>query len=170
MQGCKEPKTGCAACVPCTSAPLHPPITPPATLVLRVPQNTAVRYKGTKINIIDTPGHADFGGEVERVLNMADGVLLLGAVVKASLIGCRVSGRGAASCGTPQIAVTVPDLCKGGRHAPRCTGTVDCLSNTFQEGFKIISPLLCHVFRCVQSTLWRAPCPRPALCCARHWS
>jgi signal recognition particle receptor subunit beta len=40
-------------------------------------QNTAVRYKGTKINIIDTPGHADFGGEVERVLNMADGVLLL---------------------------------------------------------------------------------------------
>ena len=34
-------------------------------------------YKGTKINIIDTPGHADFGGEVERVLNMADGVLLL---------------------------------------------------------------------------------------------
>ncbi|KAI7840975.1 hypothetical protein COHA_005204 [Chlorella ohadii] len=40
-------------------------------------KNTAVRYKGTKINIIDTPGHADFGGEVERVLNMADGVLLL---------------------------------------------------------------------------------------------
>ncbi|EFN52322.1 hypothetical protein CHLNCDRAFT_36900 [Chlorella variabilis] len=40
-------------------------------------KNTAVRYKGNKINIIDTPGHADFGGEVERVLNMADGVLLL---------------------------------------------------------------------------------------------
>ncbi|KAK9810279.1 hypothetical protein WJX72_007818 [[Myrmecia] bisecta] len=40
-------------------------------------KNTAVRYKGIKINIIDTPGHADFGGEVERVLNMCDGVLLL---------------------------------------------------------------------------------------------
>lgn len=40
-------------------------------------KNVAVNYKGTKINIIDTPGHADFGGEVERVLNMADGVLLL---------------------------------------------------------------------------------------------
>jgi len=40
-------------------------------------KNVSVRYKGTKINIIDTPGHADFGGEVERVLNMADGVLLL---------------------------------------------------------------------------------------------
>lgn len=40
-------------------------------------KNTAIRYKNTKINIIDTPGHADFGGEVERVLKMVDGVLLL---------------------------------------------------------------------------------------------
>ena len=40
-------------------------------------KNVAINYKGYKINIIDTPGHADFGGEVERVLNMADGVLLL---------------------------------------------------------------------------------------------
>ena len=42
-----------------------------------VSKNVSVVYKNTKINIIDTPGHADFGGEVERVLNMADGVLLL---------------------------------------------------------------------------------------------
>ena len=40
-------------------------------------KNVSVRYKDTKINIIDTPGHSDFGGEVERVLNMADGVLLI---------------------------------------------------------------------------------------------
>lgn len=40
-------------------------------------KNVSIRYKNTKINIIDTPGHSDFGGEVERVLNMADGVLLL---------------------------------------------------------------------------------------------
>jgi GTP-binding protein len=40
-------------------------------------KNLAVMYKDTKFNILDTPGHADFGGEVERVLNMADGVLLV---------------------------------------------------------------------------------------------
>jgi len=40
-------------------------------------KNVAVEFAGVKINIIDTPGHADFGGEVERVLKMADGVLLL---------------------------------------------------------------------------------------------
>ena len=42
-----------------------------------VSKNVSVNYKGFKINIIDTPGHADFGGEVERVLNMADGALVL---------------------------------------------------------------------------------------------
>src|SRR5260370_8953260 len=40
-------------------------------------KNTAVNYRGVKINIVDTPGHADFGGEVERGLRLVDGVLLL---------------------------------------------------------------------------------------------
>ena len=40
-------------------------------------KNISINYKGVKINVIDTPGHADFGGEVERVLNMADGALLI---------------------------------------------------------------------------------------------
>ncbi len=40
-------------------------------------KNTAIVYRGVKINIVDTPGHADFGGEVERTLNMVDGVMLL---------------------------------------------------------------------------------------------
>lgn len=40
-------------------------------------KNTAINYKGTRINIMDTPGHADFGGEVERIMKMVDGVLLV---------------------------------------------------------------------------------------------
>ena len=40
-------------------------------------KNTAIDYKGTRINILDTPGHADFGGEVERIMKMVDGVVLV---------------------------------------------------------------------------------------------
>ena len=40
-------------------------------------KNTAVQYKGTRVNIMDTPGHADFGGEVERIMRMVDGVVLV---------------------------------------------------------------------------------------------
>ena len=49
-------------------------------------KNCAVVYKGTHINIVDTPGHADFGGEVERVLSMVDSVLLLVDVVELSKV------------------------------------------------------------------------------------
>src|SRR3970282_576458 len=48
-------------------------------------KNCAVRYRGTHINIVDTPGHADFGGEGERVLAMVDGVLLLVDAVEAPM-------------------------------------------------------------------------------------
>ena len=48
-------------------------------------KNVSVRYKDVKINIIDTPGHADFGGEVERVLHMADGVILLVAAFEGPM-------------------------------------------------------------------------------------
>jgi len=52
-------------------------------------KNTAIRYRGTKINIVDTPGHADFGGEVERTLTMVDGVLLLVDAAEGPLPGTK---------------------------------------------------------------------------------
>lgn len=52
-------------------------------------KNTSIHYKGTKINIVDTPGHADFGGEVERTLTMVDGVLLLVDAVEGPLPGTK---------------------------------------------------------------------------------
>lgn len=48
-----------------------------AGLIASPVQNCAIKYKGTKFNLVDTPGHADFGGEVERILNMVDGILLV---------------------------------------------------------------------------------------------
>ena len=53
-------------------------------------KNTAIRYGDTKINIVDTPGHADFGGEVERILKMVNGVILLVDAAKALELGHRV--------------------------------------------------------------------------------
>ena len=68
-------------------------------------KNTAVRYKGVKINIIDTPGHADFGGEVERVLNMADGCLLLVDAVEGPMPQTRFVLRKAFDLGLRPILV-----------------------------------------------------------------
>lgn len=68
-------------------------------------KNTAVTYRGVKINIIDTPGHADFGGEVERVLNMADGVLLLVDAVDGPMPQTRFVLRKALEMGHQAIVV-----------------------------------------------------------------
>jgi GTP-binding protein len=68
-------------------------------------KNTAVTYRGVKINIIDTPGHADFGGEVERVLNMADGVLLLVDAVDGPMPQTRFVLRKALELGHRAIVV-----------------------------------------------------------------
>ena len=68
-------------------------------------KNTAVHYEGTKINIIDTPGHADFGGEVERVLNMADGVLLLVDAFEGPMPQTRFVLQKALSIGLKPIVV-----------------------------------------------------------------
>jgi GTP-binding protein len=68
-------------------------------------KNTSARYKNTKINIIDTPGHADFGGEVERTLRMADGVLLLVDAAEGPLPQTRFVLRKALELGFPVIVV-----------------------------------------------------------------
>lgn len=62
-------------------------------------KNCAVEYNGTHINIVDTPGHADFGGEVERVLSMVDGVLLLVDAVEGPMPQTRFVTRKALALG-----------------------------------------------------------------------
>ena len=68
-------------------------------------KNVAVTYKGIKINIIDTPGHADFGGEVERVMNMADGVLLLVDAFEGPMPQTRFVTQKAINAGKKAIVV-----------------------------------------------------------------
>jgi len=68
-------------------------------------KNCAVRYRGTHINIVDTPGHADFGGEVERVLSMVDGVLLLVDAVEGPMPQTRFVTRKALAHGLKPIVV-----------------------------------------------------------------
>ena len=68
-------------------------------------KNTAVDYEGTHINIVDTPGHADFGGEVERVLSMVDGVLLLVDAVEGPMPQTRFVTRKALALGLKPIVV-----------------------------------------------------------------
>ena len=68
-------------------------------------KNCAIRYRGTHINIVDTPGHADFGGEVERVLSMVDGVLLLIDAVEGPMPQTRFVTRKALALGLKPIVV-----------------------------------------------------------------
>ena len=68
-------------------------------------KNCAVEYQGTHVNIIDTPGHADFGGEVERVLSMVDGVLLLVDAVEGPMPQTRFVTRKALALGLKPIVV-----------------------------------------------------------------
>src|SRR5574342_892219 len=68
-------------------------------------KNTAVTYLGVKINIVDTPGHADFGGEVERVMNMVDGVLLVVGAAEGPMPQTRFVLRKALEMGHKAIVV-----------------------------------------------------------------
>ena len=68
-------------------------------------KNTSVRWRDTKINIVDTPGHADFGGEVERILRMVDGVLILVDVAEGPMPQTRFVTRKALALGLAPIVV-----------------------------------------------------------------
>ena len=72
-------------------------------------KNTSVRYRDVKLNIIDTPGHADFGGEVERGLTMVDGILLLVDASEGPLPQTRFVLRKALERGLPVILVVIED-------------------------------------------------------------
>ena len=76
-------------------------------------KNTSVRYGDTKINIIDTPGHADFGGEVERVLSMVDGAILLVDAAEGPMPQTRF------------VLSKAPPRCPSGRDRRRSAGTAD---------------------------------------------
>ncbi len=92
-------------------------------------KNTAVTYAGTKINIIDTPGHADFGGEVERVLNMADGCLLLVDAVEGPMPQTRTVLQQALALGLRPIVV----VNKVDRPAARPAEVVSLTQDLFLE-------------------------------------
>ena len=68
-------------------------------------KNTAVVWNGVKINIVDTPGHADFGGEVERILRMVDGVVLLVDAAEGPMPQTRFVTRKALEVGLPPLVV-----------------------------------------------------------------
>src|SRR3954453_8295871 len=70
-----------------------------------VAKNTAITYRGIKINIVDTPGHADFGGEVERGLRLVDGVLLLVDAAEGPLPQTRFVLAKALGLGLPAVVV-----------------------------------------------------------------
>ena len=91
-------------------------------------KNTALNYKGTKINIIDTPGHADFGGEVERILSMVDGVVLLVDAVEGCMPQTRYVLKKALSLNKKPV-VCINKIDKGGD----INATIDGIINLFIE-------------------------------------
>ena len=104
-------------------------------------KNTAVIYKNTKINIIDTPGHADFGGEVERILSMVDGVVLLVDAVEGCMPQTRYVLKKALSLNKKPV-VCINKIDKGGDVNQTIDGIIDLFielgANDEQLDFKVI--------------------------------
>lgn len=104
-------------------------------------KNTAVNYKGVKINIIDTPGHADFGGEVERILSMVDGVILLVDAVEGCMPQTRYVLKKALSLNKKPVVV-INKIDKGGDLNKTMDGVIDLFielgANDDQLDFKTV--------------------------------
>ena len=92
-------------------------------------KNCAVRWQGTHINIVDTPGHADFGGEVERALSMVDGVLLLIDAVEGPMPQTRFVTRKALALGLKPIVV----VNKVDRPGARCDEVINAAFDLFDK-------------------------------------
>ncbi|MFM1835219.1 MAG: hypothetical protein RJB52_1429, partial [Pseudomonadota bacterium] len=109
-------------------------------------KNCAVEYDGTHINIVDTPGHADFGGEVERVLSMVDGVLLLVDAVEGPMPQTRFVTKKALALGLKPIVV----VNKVDRPGARCDYVINATFELFdklgateeQLDFPVIFPVI----------------------------
>ncbi len=123
-------------------------------------KNTAVHYKGVKINIVDTPGHADFGGEVERVLKMVNGVLLLVDSFEGPMPQTRFVLKKALELDLPVIIV----VNKMDRPDARCAEVVDetleLLLELDASDEQLDSPIVFASGRSGYATLdWRQPTP-----------
>ena len=105
-------------------------------------KTTSVRYKGVKLNIIDTPGHADFGGEVERVLGMADGCLLLVDAAEGPMPQTRVVLRQALALGLQPIIVVNKIDRTNARPAETVEATHDLLLEFAREAWQLDAPIL----------------------------
>jgi GTP-binding protein len=105
-------------------------------------KNTSVRYRGVTLNIIDTPGHADFGGEVERVLGMADGCLLLVDAAEGPMPQTRVVLRQALAMGLrPLIVINKVDR-PNARPAEALEATHDLLLELATDPAQLEAPVL----------------------------
>jgi GTP-binding protein len=105
-------------------------------------KTASIRYRGVKINIIDTPGHADFGGEVERVLGMADGCLLLVDAVDGPMPQTRVVLRQALALGLSPIIVINKIDRPNARPAETVEATHDLLLELAQHSDQLNAPVL----------------------------
>ena len=105
-------------------------------------KTTSIRYKGVKLNIIDTPGHADFGGEVERVLGMADGCLLLVDAVEGPMPQTRVVLRQALALGLRAIIVVNKIDRASARPEETVRATHDLLLDLASDASQLDAPII----------------------------